>query len=288
LSRQTPISELHGFKGLSQSPRRSASTTARKAARPDDLSSRISPYKTTAATLICDWLVLTAATLVPAWLWWSKGTLLATDVLLLFVVEAVLYHVANLARILFTTAPPTSGQVPRLVSAVRHLIGHGIWLAVMLGALFLAITTQHEPAAFLAMAQDWQARLHLPLILQFAAVIGAGFAFTVWRRCDHIDTHLDLPPSKFSSYGYAYIFGFGFLLISAGILRVIAGENDLLAWTASPPLIPPSALVIWLVVLRVLSKLAGLAFTLWGGLMGGALERMRGKLEAANKLRKSG
>lgn len=288
MSRQTPLSELHGFKGLNKPPAQPTRTATPKATRADDLRSPLSPYKTTAETLICDWLVLAAATLVPAWLWWSKASLLATDVLLLFVVEAVLYHLANLARMLFTTARPGRGELPRALSAIRHLIGHSLWLAVMLGALFLAITVNHQPAAFVAMAQDWQARLHLPLIVQLVAIVGATFAFTVWRRCDYIDTHLDLPPSKFSSYGYAYIFGFGFLLITAGILRVIAGESDLLSWTASPPLIPPSLLVIWLVVLRIVSKLANLALPLLGRLMAAALEGMRRKVEAAGKVGKPG
>jgi hypothetical protein len=288
MSRQTPLSELHGFKGLNKPPAQPTRTATPKAARAEGPPSPLSPYKTTAETLICDWLVLAAATLVPAWLWWSKATLLATDVLLLFVVEAVLYHLANLARMLLTTARPGRGELPRAISAIRHLIGHGLWLAVMLGALFLAITANHQPAAFVAMAQDWQTRLHMPLILQLAAIIGAAFAFTVWRRCDYIDTHLDLPPSQFSSYGYAYIFGLGFLLITAGILRVIAGENDLFSWTASPPLIPPSALVIWLVVLRIVSKLAHLALPLWGRLMAVALEGMRRKIEAPGKVAKPG
>lgn len=255
----------------------------RKSARSNDRLGRISPYKTTAATLGCDWLVLAAATLVPAWLWWSKGILRATDVLLLFIVEAVLYHLANLARILVTAARPGKGELPRIVSAIRHVIGHGLWLAAMVGALFMAITTHREPAAFVAMAQEWHARLHLPIIIQFAIIIGATFAFTVLRRCDHIDAHLDLPPSRFASYGYSYIWGLGFLLISAGILRVIAGENDLFDWAASPPFIPPSALVIWLVVLRVLLKLANLALPIWERLSATALERMRSKMEAAGK-----
>lgn len=295
MARQTPLDQLHGMKGASR-----PANTARpvNAARPAEggpnprpatsavPSSADPATKATARATLIDALAFAAASVWPAWLWW-KGSLLATDVLVMFVAEAMLYHASVLARMLFTTASPERGQMPRLISAIRHAIGHGIWMGILVVLLLLAIGTPFDPAILADAARAHFARLSLPPMAQAASVVAACFAFAVIVRGDHIDTYLAEPPSRFARYGFSYVFGLGVLLVASLIVRIVAeGEGFLPPTTQSSPgspLIPPAILVICLLMLRLLLKTIGLLYLIFQGRFAGAIDDLKRRAAASGR-----
>ncbi len=289
MARQTPIDQLHGMKGAMRPT--SAVRLAAPSQRPQPdgpAAANPAPKATqaTARTTLIDALAFAAATLWPAWLWW-KGALLATDVLVMFVAEAMLYHVSVLARMLFTTAAPERGQVPRLISVIRHAIGHGIWMSMLVVLLLLAIGTPVDPSILVDAARAHLARLSLPPMTQAAAVVAACFAFAVIVRGDHIDTYLTEPPSRFARYGFSYVFGLGVLLVASLIARIVAeGEGFLPPTTSSgpgSPLIPPAILVICLLVLRLFLKTIGLLYLIFQGRLAGAIDDLKRRAAASGR-----
>lgn len=286
MARQTPLDQLHGMKGAARPVSAARPAESRPRPRPPRSPATNPATRASGRATLIDALVFAAATLWPAWLWW-KGSLLATDVLVMFVAEAMLYHVSVLARMLFTTAAPERGQLPRLINAIRHAIGHGIWMSLLVAVLLFAIGTPFDPAILADTAHAHFARLAQPQMTQAAAFVAACFAFAVIVRGDHIDAHLAEPPSRFGRYGFSYVFGLGFLLIVSLVARIVAAEEGYLPQLTrldeAMPLIPPAVLVICLLVLRLFMKSIGLLYLVFQGRLAGAIDDLKRRAEASGR-----
>lgn len=213
-------------------------------------------------------LLLLASAALPAWLWWN-GNLESIDVVLLYLAESAGYALTVLARILVTAAAPAPGASARWRSAISFALWHGVALAVVWLIALACAAPKPEGAAFFAWLQGFAQRLGAPELYVPALVVLAALVLDAARRADHIDAYLDFGPATVAKYGHGYLFGLGFLLFGALVLRAllfaepIAGSDNEYRLEHADGWIPASFLAPFILACRLVWQFVNLSFAWW-------------------------